>query len=278
MKDDFASGLLAGWLSVLALHPFDTIAVRMQTQVFGGQQYKGTVDCLATIIRQESAFALYKGFLPPLLVFGIHDSVAYGTYGTILDRLVETNAPFGASVFLAGIAAGSACAFIDTPMEMIKTRLQIEGKGRRRRRDERRVFATLDCARKLYAKHGLRRGIYRGFTAGFPHSLLYTSLSFLFFESFRARQSGGLGRVALAGGTAGVLSWILAHPLDVVKSRMQADDLARPAYRNVVDCARKSRGSLYCGLVPCLLRVFPEDAIFFAVVTMYYRYFAHRSS
>ena len=119
---------------------------------------------------------------------------------------------------------------------MIKTPLQIEGKGRSASTRRTTLFhharsTALENSTRSTDSDSLRRGIYRGFTAGFPSSH-YSSLSFLFFDSFRARQSGGLGRVRSRRWNGRRFFWILAHPLDVVKSRMQADDLARPARRS----------------------------------------------
>ena len=42
-----------------------------------------------------------------------------------------------------------------------------------------------------------------------------------------------------AGGVAGMLSWLCNIPVDVIKSRMQSDDLANPRYRNTMDLLQK---------------------------------------
>lgn len=44
----------------------------------------------------------------------------------------------------------------------------------------------------------------------------------------------------LSGGSAGVLAWGLATPLDVLKSRMQVDESGQHKYKGLIHCARES--------------------------------------
>jgi hypothetical protein len=43
----------------------------------------------------------------------------------------------------------------------------------------------------------------------------------------------------IAGGLGGVAYWGPVYPADVIKSRMQVDDLKNPQYRGMLDCFRK---------------------------------------
>ena len=49
-----------------------------------------------------------------------------------------------------------------------------------------------------------------------------------------------LCKLMTAGGTAGVLSWIISYPLDVIKSRIQAQKMTKNYYRGVLDCLKKT--------------------------------------
>uniref|UniRef100_T1HQQ0 Uncharacterized protein n=1 Tax=Rhodnius prolixus TaxID=13249 RepID=T1HQQ0_RHOPR len=58
--------------------------------------------------------------------------------------------------------------------------------------------------------------------------------------------------------------------MDVVKSRMQADNLSNPKYKGVVDCLLKSyqeegRSIFMKGMWVTVLRAFPTNATTFAV-------------
>ena len=68
----------------------------------------------------------------------------------------------------------------------------------------------------------------------------------------------------VAGGVAGMLSWALTYPQDVIKSRMQAD--ATNKYRGVAHCLKASLAAeggmvLWRGLGSALIRAFPLNAI-----------------
>lgn len=77
----------------------------------------------------------------------------------------------------------------------------------------------------------------------------------------------------MAGGIAGTFSWLISFPIDVVKSRLQADGMTgKPKYLNVRDCIRQSYheeglGFLARGLGSTLLRAFPTNAACFFVVS-----------
>lgn len=74
----------------------------------------------------------------------------------------------------------------------------------------------------------------------------------------------------LAGGIAGTASWASIYPIDVVKSRLQTQDLRHPQYRGMVHCAReivRHEGArvLVRGLSATLLRAFPLNAVTISV-------------
>lgn len=69
---------------------------------------------------------------------------------------------------------------------------------------------------------------------------------------------------------AGVFSWAVITPIDLVKSRIQADDIKKPMYRGVVDCAKKSYQAhglpvFFRGFSMMMVRSFPVNAATFLV-------------
>ncbi len=50
-----------------------------------------------------------------------------------------------------------------------------------------------------------------------------------------------MGSLVLAGGLGGAAYWGPVYPADVIKSRMQVDDLRNPQYRGMLDCFSKVR-------------------------------------
>jgi solute carrier family 25 (mitochondrial carnitine/acylcarnitine transporter), member 20/29 len=77
----------------------------------------------------------------------------------------------------------------------------------------------------------------------------------------------------MAGGFAGTFSWLVSFPIDVVKSRFQANGMnGKLEYTGVIDCIRKSYqaeglGFLSRGLASTLMRAFPMNAVCFLIVS-----------
>uniref|UniRef100_A0A8R1DV32 Mitochondrial carrier protein n=1 Tax=Caenorhabditis japonica TaxID=281687 RepID=A0A8R1DV32_CAEJA len=79
-------------------------------------------------------------------------------------------------------------------------------------------------------------------------------------------------QLLLAGGSAGMFSWLFSYPTDIVKSRFQADN----SYKSYTDCIRRTyaeRGlrSFFVGLNSALIRAFPSNAATFFTVEWTYR-------
>ena len=128
------------------------------------------------------------------------------------------------------------------------------------------------CLRQLHLNGGLSN-CYRGFLVMSMRDLPASAIYFLCYERTKARLVvHGLGDLLsslVAGGWAGVVSWTVILPLDVVKSHFQMD-YDRRRYRGLWDCVRtiyRSGGptAFYTGLVPCLLRAFPTNAVILTV-------------
>ena len=120
------SGTASGVTKMAVGHPFDTIKVRMQTE--GGHgRFSGSLDCLRQTLRNEGLRALYKGATPPLVGWGLIDSLLWGSlvqYRRILhswqaDQSQPLSLP---GHFVAGGAAGLTSVILVTPIEQVKVR------------------------------------------------------------------------------------------------------------------------------------------------------------
>ena len=73
----------------------------------------------------------------------------------------------------------------------------------------------------------------------------------LYFSSYEVLVNAGKGRwknstpwVFASGGLAGIVSWVFTYPIDVLKSRIQADHFGSAAqYRSTMQCLRASIAS-----------------------------------
>lgn len=225
--------------------------------------------CFTSIIRQESALGLYKGLSSPLLTASSLNSILFGVYGYSLHLLGAQHGSITSSmltVFTAGCAGGLVSSVLSSPMELIKTRLQIHGKGSQVTSEK---MGVLSCCRHIYETEGLK-GMSRGLVATLWRDVPATGAFFVVYECCLRFLSGATPSgvaIVFAGGTAGTITWALTYPMDVIKSRIQADGTnGISRYRGVTDCIIKSIQEdgfrvLARGLGTCLLIAFPAEAV-----------------
>ncbi|KAH8416698.1 hypothetical protein KR222_007503 [Zaprionus bogoriensis] len=79
IKLHFCASMLSGLLTTIASMPLDIAKTRIQNMktVNGKPEYRGTVDVLLRVIRQEGVFALWKGFTPYYFRLGPHTVLTF---------------------------------------------------------------------------------------------------------------------------------------------------------------------------------------------------------
>lgn len=218
---------------------------------------------------------LYRGLGSPLLGLTFINALVFGVQGNTL-RALGRDSPL--NQFLAGAAAGAIQCIICCPMELAKTRLQLQEAG-----PARTYRGPLDCLAQVYRREGLR-GVNRGMVSTLLRETPSFGVYFLTYDTLTRALGCEPGdrllvpKLLLAGGTSGIASWLSTYPLDVVKSRLQADGLrGAPRYRGILDCVRQSYRAegwrvFTRGLASTLLRAFPVNAATFATVTVVLSY------
>lgn len=229
---------------------------------------------------------LYRGMTSPIAGVAAVNAVVFGVYGHARRHLSEPDRP--SACFLAGASAGLAQTPISSPIELAKTRLQLQsssiaaaaaaasgGDGGDNPR------GPMRCLRAIYKREGCR-GVFRGLGVTFLREGPSYGVYFATYEMLtrtRSNQPITTPHMLLAGGLAGTASWVISYPVDVIKSRIQAANGDR--YAGALDCLRKSvraegYGCLYRGLNSTVLRAFPTNAATFAVVTWTFRLFGEQ--
>lgn len=206
----------------------------------------------------------------PMAGVAVVNAVVFGVYGNVQRNLSDPESL--QSYFLAGATAGLAQSVIASPMEMVKTRLQIQKTAQYK--------SPIDCLIKIARRDGFK-GVFKGLNiTGFREFFGY-GVYFSSYEALTRRSPDEYPittfHMLLAGGFSGCASWMVTYPLDVIKSRLQADGMSGVVkYSGVFDCLRKSVAEegwlcLTRGLTPTLIRAFPTNAVTFTVVTWIFR-------
>lgn len=269
---DAAAGALGGACGVFFGHPLDTLRVRLQ---------QPGARSLASVLAATPLRASLQGVSAPLAFAAFQNSAFFSLYGQAAHALggngggssKSQTASLG-TAWWAGCAAGAVTALLATPFELVKCRLQVAsasdaGAGGA-------LGGPLRLARSIVTAEGplgLWRGawstVLRDTPASGAYVVVYAALSSSLVGGdgdSRDCASATAASTLLAGGAAGVASWLLVYPADVVKSRLQA---APPGtYAGVVDCAVRSVRAdgwavLSRGLGTCLARAFLVNAAIF---------------
>ncbi|EDV32311.2 uncharacterized protein Dana_GF15765 [Drosophila ananassae] len=263
---DFVAGLFGGAAGVVVGHPFDTVKVHMQTDDPKNPKYRGTFHCLRVILRRDGIRGIYRGISSPMAGIGLVNAIVFGVYGNVQKYSNDPNSLM--THFYAGSIAGICQSFVCSPMELAKTRLQLS-----KQIDSGIKFSgPVHCLRHIFKTEGIR-GTFKGLVATILRDIPGFAGYFVSYEyMMRLQTNPGVPYVLLAGGFAGIASWIACYPLDVVKTHMQADALGKEAkYTGFIDCAvkgYKNEGIQYFfrGLNSTLIRAFPMNAACFFVV------------
>lgn len=78
------------------------------------------------------------------------------------------------------------------------------------------------------------------------------------------KEDIGLFKTMISGATGGAIFWTICFPIDVVKSRIQVENIKENMFVLIYKIFRKEGFiSLYNGLTPTLLRTVPATAALF---------------
>ncbi|XP_060062893.1 solute carrier family 25 member 45-like [Ylistrum balloti] len=280
VMDHYVAGALGGTAGYFVGYPLDTIKVQLQTQ--SGDK-RGLLTALSNTWGKGVAGGFFRGMSWPLLTTGCTTSVFYGVYGNTLTFLepekAKQKSAYG-KIVLAGSVAGMTQAIPIIPIEYVKVVLQsqisLENKSNTAHVNAniRHFRGPTDCARNIVRTNGMV-GLLKGATVTLPRDVIFFANYGLIYECIsefikqkKWTDSQGFLADFIGGGFSGSLSWILAIPFDVIKSRYQADFHGK--YASPVDCAIQSYrteglGVFYTGCFVTCVRAFPVCAVSFMV-------------
>lgn len=131
----FLAGTLAGVTeAVIVVTPMEVVKIRLQAQRHSladphdTPRYRGTIHAAMIIIKEEGFSALYKGVIPTVLRQATNQAVNFTAYQEIKDRILSYS-PGEKELkswqsFLVGGISGAMGPMANSPIDVIKTRLQ----------------------------------------------------------------------------------------------------------------------------------------------------------
>ncbi|XP_071960467.1 mitochondrial substrate carrier family protein ucpB-like isoform X2 [Antedon mediterranea] len=269
-------------------NPVDVTKIRMQLDgeladqrgqvrtAYQNRYYKGIIRGALRIAKDEGILALYKGLTPSLIRESVYSTIRIGSYEPIKVLFGATN-PSNTPLYkkiCAGGTSGAIGSSIATPTDLIRVRLQAQG----RPGAETKYSGFISAFTHILKNEGIR-GLYRGMSPTVQRAIVVTATQTAGYDHTKhtilnagLMKEGGALHIT-ASMIAGFMVAVTSSPVDVIKTRImnqKIDGICKDQimYKHTLDCLWKilrSEGifGLYKGFIPNWLRLGPHTIISF---------------
>lgn len=286
---EFVAGGLGGMAGVVSGYPLDSLRIMQQHSRSGS-----AMTILRRVIATEGPGALYRGMGAPLASVTFQNAMVFQIYADLSracdPSVAAKDPPSYKGVALGGVGTGAIQSLMLAPVELVKIRLQLQRKSYGETQPTNCYKGPVSVIKSICRTEGIR-GLYRGLTITVIRDAPSHGVYFSTYEYMReqlhpgCRKTGqeSLRTMLVAGGLAGVASWVCCYPLDVVKTRLQAQSSSSPQkYSGIVDCFVKSvkeegQGVLWRGLGTAVSRAFVVNGAIFAAYEFALRYLCNNN-
>ncbi|RCV04980.1 hypothetical protein SETIT_1G044800v2 [Setaria italica] len=265
------AGGIAGAASRTATAPLDRLKVNMQVQT----NRTTVAHAVKGIWREGGLLGFFRGNGLNVVKVAPESAIRFYTYEMLKEYIMKSKGENKSDIGTSGrlIAGGLAGAVAQTaiyPIDLVKTRLQTYEGGR--------IPSLGALSRDIWIREG-PRAFYRGLVPSLLGMVPYAGIDLTVYETLKEmsktyvlKDSDPGPLVQLGCGTvSGALGATCVYPLQVVRTRMQAQSAnSEDPYRGMTDCFRRTLrregiSGFYKGLVPNLLKVVPAASITYLV-------------
>nr|NP_001083023.1 uncharacterized protein LOC100038774 [Danio rerio]AAI35042.1 Si:dkey-251i10.1 protein [Danio rerio] len=251
---DFLAGGVAAAVSETAVAPIERVKLLLQVQhaskqITTDKQYKGIVDCVVRIPREQGFLSFWRGNLANVIRYFLTQALNFAfkdKYRKIFLDGVDQRTQFWryfAGNLAAGGAAGATSLCLVYPLDFARTRLAADvGKTGTAGRE---FKGLANCLVKIYRSDGVR-GLYQGFNVSVQGIIIYRAAYFGIYDTAK-------GMLPDPENTHIAVSWMIAHtvtivagfisyPFDTVRRSMMMQSGLKGAdvmYSGSIDCWRK---------------------------------------
>lgn len=175
-------GLAAGATeAILVVTPQETMKVKLIHDQVGRppaeRMYKGFFHGVRTIAATEGLRGTYQGLLPTIVKQSTNQAMRFLVYNSMRPWVASENEdpndlPWYKTMLCGGVA-GAVSVFGNTPIDVVKTRMQgLEAS---------KYKSSFDCAQQILKREGFR-GFYKGTTARLGRVVADVALVFTIYE------------------------------------------------------------------------------------------------
>jgi len=249
---DFLAGGISAAVSKTAVAPIERVKLLLQVQhaskqITADKQYKGIMDCIVRIPKEQGFMAFWRGNLANVIRYFPTQALNFAfkdKYKSLFLDGVDKRTQFWrffAGNLASGGAAGATSLCFVYPLDFARTRLAADvGK------DGAREFKGLgDCLVKVAKSDGVK-GLYQGFGVSVQGIIIYRASYFGVYDTAKGmlpdpKNTSIFVSWAIAQ-TVTALAGLASYPFDTVRRRMMMQSGRKGGdimYTGTMDCWRK---------------------------------------
>jgi len=259
-----------------ATFPVDMCKTRMQLSGEGvGGARQSIFGAAAEIVRREGPLGLYAGVSPAICRHIPYTGSRVGLYESLRGRFTTPGVEAGIATKMAiGFTAGGLAQLIAVPFDVIKVRMQSDGRlVAQGKLAAPRYSGVADALGKIARTEGVS-GLWSGAKPAVARAALVNLGELATYDTakraiLRADITGGdnVGCHTLSAVTSGFFAALVSTPADVIKTRLMNQTPGVAAYRGPIDClvrTARTEGplALYKGFLPGWARLGPWQLTF----------------
>jgi len=224
------NGGIAGIVGVSIVYPIDLVKTRLQNQntSIGEKLYKNMLDCFKKTYAAEGYFGMYRGSAVNILLVTPEKAIKLTANDGFRHMLLNKNGKLTLGrEMTAGGLAGLCQTVVTTPMELLKIQLQLGAE-----KSVGHKASAFIIASRLISSQGIS-GLYRGALSTILRDVSFSILYFPLFAHLKSLGSHNQGKddvncdapfywSFISGCAAGGFAAAAVNPIDVVKTRLQA--------------------------------------------------------
>ncbi|CAL8276492.1 unnamed protein product [Arctogadus glacialis] len=250
---DFMAGGISAAISKTAVAPIERVKLLLQVQhaskqITADMQYKGIMDCLVRIPKEQGFLSFWRGNLANVIRYFPTQALNFAfkdKYKKVfldgVDKRTQFWRYFAGNLASGGAAGATSLCFV-YPLDFARTRLAADigkpGAGRE-------FNGLADCLKQITKSDGIR-GLYQGFNVSVQGIIIYRAAYFGIYDTAKGMLPDDKKNSIL-------ISWMIAqsvtavagltsYPFDTVRRRMMMQSGRKGAdimYTGTIDCWKK---------------------------------------
>jgi len=247
---DFILGGVSAAVSKTAVAPIERVKLLLQTQaankkLAGDKAYKGIVDVLVRVPKEEGVSAFWRGNLANVIRYFPTQALNFAFKDTYKKIFCPYNPKtefwkFFFGNLASGGAAGATSLLFVYPLDFARTRLAADVG---RTGADRQFNGLIDCINKVRAVDGVK-GLYQGFGVSVLGIIAYRACYFGGYDTAKRTllsdpKTSVLFKFIVAQVVTSV-SGLISYPLDTVRRRLMMQSGRKEVlYTGTLDCFQK---------------------------------------